>query len=281
MPKKPWSINILAFLFISEPLVKLLFYSWYWNRDIHFLLTTTPMKSPYMVFMFFFACPVAGIAIWAVKRWSLPVFLMIEALILFGHFSSWHSAPEYFSTFLFVAMTLLNAVVVSYFLIPAVRIAYLDPRVRWWAQKPRYEVSWPCTISQGKLSEKGLILNLSEGGVRLNLVKKVSFESGKSVNIEFKFEGFSFSLPSEIRYQMPADGAVQYGVQFEEASGKKRLPIRQCIRVLERRKFPRRPGRESRIKSLAQWLYVLFTTGKGLIPPCMQPRDPKSSLTLK
>ena len=74
------------------------------------------MKSPYIFGMYFFGCPVAGVAIWAVKKWSLPVFLTIEALIVVGHFQNLiNQTQPFFSIGLVCLIVFLNISVVSYF----------------------------------------------------------------------------------------------------------------------------------------------------------------------
>lgn len=278
MNKKPWPIIILALLFIVEPLCKLLFYSWYWHRDISFLLTTTPMKSPYMLFMYFLACPIAGVSIFAVKKWSLPVFLTIEGLILVGHFYNRLANPHYFSSVVFCFVTLLNIGVVRYFLIPAVRLAYIDPKFRWWESKPRYNVNWNCLVKQDGFSENAVIANVAEGGVLLSIPASSGLRLEHPFGLDFKFKNFSFNLIGKILYQKPLGDKVRYGVKFQSLSTTQLGDLRRCVKTLERQGFPRRPKRENIAKSFRLWVRVLLNSPrKALLPVVNRPCSSKNN----
>ncbi len=274
MERKPWPIVILAFLHLSEPAFKILFYSLYWGRTPHYILGSTSLQNPYVLFMFFIACPVAGIAIYAVKKWSLPVFILIEALIIYGHYHNHQAAPGAFSTALFLSMCLLNLLVVSYFLIPAVKLAYIDPKFRWWEAKPRYKVDWKAKTTQDSLNFTANIVNISEGGVLLN-APSPQLDSEKPVLMVFQTtdEMLTFdvlSLKGNIAHYYEHSGIFRYGIRFDLSNPADKSKLKTCIKKLEKNGVERRPSRDS-FSSLFEWSYTLLTTGQGLLPSLKPP----------
>jgi hypothetical protein len=265
MERRPWPIVILAFLHLLEPACKIVLYSLYWHLPMNKIIYATSLKSPWVFFMFFLAFPIAGVAIFCVKRWSLPVFMAIEAMTLIGHFQNFYHAPQYFSLFLVCSLSLLNLIVVSYFLIPAVRLAYLDPKIRWWESKPRYVVEWHVKITQGTHSMAATILNISMGGVLLRESVE-ALDKNKNIQVEFSHRDEHFTLRGHIAHQSIIKGVYQYGVRFERLSKVNKRRLHGCLKSLEKSGAERRPRKEWFYLSLWQWLYKLVTTGQGLVP---------------
>lgn len=277
MIRKPWPIIILAVLYLTEPLFKLGFYSWYWDISVEQLFENVWTKSPYSIFIYFFSCPVAGIAIWAVRRWSVSAFLSIVGLTLIEHVRDRLHHPAHFSTSLTIALMVLNILVVVYFLVPSVRTAYLDPKIRWWEAHPRYDVHWNCIVQQDGVMNEAVVANFALGGVLLSLPEGSLLKLENPFHLKFVFENYSFHLLGKIRYEKHIEDKVRYGVQFQNVSRREFKNIAKCIKTLERRKFPRRPKRENPVKSFSIWAFALVTTGRGLFPKTERPAPTKES----
>lgn len=270
MEKRPWPLLILASLHLSEPLIKVLSYMIYWNCTLSYLLNLHSLQNPLIAFIFFFACPIAGGAIFAVRKWSLPVFILMQALIVYSHYRNHLEAPYLFSNFLFYGLCLGNLALVSYFLVPAVRLAYVDPKFRWWESKPRYEVKWQAKLTQDTHTQKGTIVNISESGVLLDESDR-TLDTEKDIQVAFHYEGEDINLSGKAVRHFPNGSVYQYGVKFDKMPPSKRKKIKKCIQSLERLGVERRPRRGSS-QTLLQWASTLLKTGQGLFPNYKTPK---------
>jgi hypothetical protein len=269
MEKKPWPIIILATLHICEPIFKIVFYSWYWHRPLFYFLALSSLKSPYAIFMTFGAFPLAGLSILAVKRWSLPVFILIEVLTLIEHLRT----VAQLSPLIVVGACALNIIVVSYFLIPAVRLMYIDPKLRWWEAQARYYVNWPATIEQEGRVLDAVIKGISRGGVFFQETVQELNTQGKLL-VNFKYSKYAFSIRGAVAHSSCNEGRYQYGIKFEPLFPHVRKQVKAVLRELEKLGIDRRPRRESVLRSLINWLRGFVTTGQGLIPEYKQ-RSPQ------
>ena len=268
MERKPWPIVILAVLHFMEPVAKILFYTTLWHmpisRFVSFMIHQTTIPE---LLLFAAAFPVGGFCIIAVKRWSLLGYFAIQALTLYGHVHYHIVAPQAFSLTLVVSMTLLNSIVVSYFLIPAVRIAYMDPTLRWWEAKPRYLVNFAGRALQGRAAVDLIVSNISEGGLFVTVANRLATLNVKeAVQVEFDFLGIPYSLVGQIRHHSVGATEARYGVQFAELTPGMQSGLRKSMRQLRRLKYKRQGRAEDAMISFKKWVVRLFTTGKGLIP---------------
>src|SRR3989344_6678525 len=141
MKRKPIPIIILALFHILEPIFKVPLYS--------YLLKVPPKKLMGSLFInastlelleFFLFFPIAGVGIFLTRSWSYPLFIGIEVWTFYRHFDTWQRYPQYFTLPILLTFYFLNFVVVTYFLIPAVRATYFDKKIRWWESRPRFLV---------------------------------------------------------------------------------------------------------------------------------------------
>ncbi len=267
MERKPWPLVVLAALHFFEPPLKLALYSWLWNIPLSNVLSATANSlHTWRSCVFLFGFPVAGVALFAVKRWSFPVFLGVQAItlaqVIYDSFFGSNPTPV-----LLVALFLcINLCVTSYFLLPAVRIAYLDPSIRWWESLPRYQVSWPIQLKQDMRVFLGQVENISEGGVFCELNEKAPLDATQPVNATIQFPNSVFETRGHFRHSRFTAKKSYFGVEFEKLPRAQKRVLRTALRELEVRGAPRKPPRESSVKSFKRWLIKLLTTGKGLIP---------------
>lgn len=267
MEKRPWPIVLIALLHFFEPQAKLLFYSWLWDvpvaRFITFMLSG---KNLWGTFMFLFSFPIAGLAIFAVKRWSLPVFVAIQVLTFAQHVHDSSLSPARFPPWMVGAFILGNLLVTTYFLLPAVRLAYVDPRVRWWEAKPRYLVRWPVRLTQHGQTWDAVIANVAQGGFFCEFRGTVTLDTTQDLNAAFAYQDFRFELNGSIRHSRFEDGKSYYGVKFEAVPAASKQTLARCMRTLEKQGFDRKPPRENPFKAFWAWATTLAKTGKGLFP---------------
>jgi hypothetical protein len=267
MEKRPWPIILLALFHFLEPQVKLFFYSWFWDvpvwRFISFMLSG---KNPWGTFVFLFSFPLAGIAILAVKRWSLPVFITIQLLTLAQHIHDSRVAPSQFPPWLVALFVLGNLLVTTYFLLPAVRLAYTDPRVRWWEAKPRFQVRWPVRLSQQDQRWDAVIGNVAEGGFFCEFHGRVLLDTTQELAAVFSYQQFHFQLQGTIRHSRFDGAKSYYGVKFANPSAAMAKSLKRCMRLLDKQGFDRKPARENPVWAFFKSIKEAATTGKGFVP---------------
>ena len=268
MEYKPWPLLILAFFHFIEPCTKIGFYSVYFSvNPVDVLIIEYNASSALQFFEYFFLFPIAGIALFAVKKWSFPVFISVEAWVVLtnlSYFKELFVTSQFLLLAFFIFFLVLNVVVVSYLLLPAVRIAYLDPRIRWWEAKPRYSVS-----SEVKIGDHvaGNIKNISESGVFIASHDVLMIDS--EVELEFSIiaqeQVFDCALNAMIVHKFAIDGLEGYGARFAKMNVHDRRHIHSMIKCLDKSHVERRPPRRG-IKDLIHWLATLMKSGKGLFP---------------
>jgi len=266
MQHKPWPLLILAFIHFIEPITKVIFYSFFFNiTPWHVVSVIYNNESTLYFLQFLFLFPIAGIAIYAVKKWSLPVFLLVELLVLIinsQYLNELYQTNQLWLFGCFIFFGLLNLTIVTYLLIPAVRIAYVDPKIRWWESDPRYSVNIDCIIDN---NITGQIKNISIGGVFIKTNNNLEIDSNARLIFKFQTPSSKNHINTKIRvlHKFRINNIDGYGVLFVDLSKDNKYLLKSIIKFLDRSNVERRPPRRN-LKSLLQWLAILITTGKGL-----------------
>ena len=264
---RPWPLIVIAILHILEPVTKIIYYSIMQQLSpISIITNQIQSNDPVHIFGFFFLFPIAGLAIYAVKRWSLGVFLGAQCWALVANFSQLSflvESSQYgkFGTIIFFAV--LNAVVVTYFMIPAVRTAYMDPKLRWWEAFPRYYIEWSCSYAN---NEEGVVKNISKGGMFIK--PKNGYEKEGIVPISFTYAGKKHELSGRVIHNFTFEGEKGFGVEFHKLDSNSRKMINQIINDLEENKTKRRPEKRALLNSFFSWAKKL--PGEGLVPENQQ-----------
>ncbi|MFK7822924.1 MAG: PilZ domain-containing protein [Oligoflexales bacterium] len=261
---RPWPLVIIAIFHILEPFTKVAYYSIMQQTSPLAVIANQFQSNDFMhIFGFFCLFPIAGIAIYAVKRWSLGVFLGAECWALIANFSQLSylvESTQYgkFATIIFFAV--LNTVAVVYLMVPAVRIAYTDPKLRWWEAFARYYVDWNCTYAS---TEKGTIKNISKGG--LFIKPENNYEKEGVVPISFTFGEHKLNLSGRVIHNFTFEGIKGFGVEFHELDNSARQAVNNIIKDLETKKTKRRPERRAILNSFFTWAKKL-PEGEGIFP---------------
>jgi hypothetical protein len=250
MQYKPLSIIILSALYALAPLAKILFFVGFYQTD--FLYTAGKILSDYPAWKLinFFILPwVASVAIYRVKNWSFKVFLLVEILMLAGnlHYLKWLYRVNFMPMFYFyIGITCSTFLATCYFLLPAIKLAYFDPRSRWWEAQPRYDFSHPLNLKM--LSAESLPLltsihNISEGGLFISAMQSLPID--QLFSLQFKHLDQDVLLQGRLLYQTQYLGRHGYGLQFCHLNKKEKKQIKQIIHFLEKNNVPRRPPKRS------------------------------------
>lgn len=264
MQYRPLPLIILGLLHVLEPLGKYFYYKTFLADLSSGFMQNIFNLSFFEAFSWFALFPIAGLAILAVKNWSLPVFLAIEAYVVVSNmplFTVMFKRGFYLELFIFISFTILNVLVVTFLLVPAIRIYYTDPKLRWWEAFPRYSIDLKA-ILEG-LGET-IIHDISKSGIFVDAQEGI--KEGDLIPIKFSYHDQEYNLEGKVVAFFKKGEIDGMGIQFYELDRKSKRKLRQLITIWEKEDVPRRPAKRHYISEAKQWFKRLLTTGKGLIP---------------
>ncbi|MEK6772832.1 MAG: PilZ domain-containing protein [Bdellovibrionota bacterium] len=264
MKRRPWPIVLLAFFHIFSPVGNFFFNAQYVNANRLAYFKAHFIQENLVGSLFFFLLPpIAGLTIYACKKWSFWVYLGIMSVILVHSVINWGSRPEVGSIVPLLILFTVNIVLVAYLLIPAVRTIYFDPRLRWWETKPRYSVDYDAEVKFNETVAHAKVVNLSESGLFAQM-KDFMPDDGSRIEVSFKDDGTLYiAVGTAIHHQR--QGEMGIGVQFVHTSDSTRS-LKFLIRKLNiegKRIQWREPGPED---SLLSWFSEVIKSPKGLVP---------------
>jgi hypothetical protein len=260
---RPWPLILLALAQILAPLPNILVGAWVTRMAPGVYVSELLRASSWLQLAdFFLLLPIAGVAVFMVRAWSYPVFVGIMGWIGWTNYLTWRQHPHVVNLGLLVGAYLVNAALVGYFLLPAVRAAYFNPRLRWWESKPRYLLNLPGRLDAHNDTRSCMLVNLSEGGAFIEAMS--GLEPGQVLKLSFECLEQRFELHGRIVHQATHPGRG-YGVQFI-LDREQRKQLKGAVRAFERLGTPRRPEKRRWTASFVEWVQVLFRTGKGWVP---------------
>lgn len=267
MPRKPWPILILSLIFFILPLLNLIGTYILLPFDISFIeyLHQLQINSVNHLKLFNMVMPsiVAGVAIYSVKRWSYPVFLTSMVWLFTQSLTDYGQETPLLTRLISLGLPMIfNILVVSYVLLPNVRAAYFNPRLRWWESKPRYRFEANISIKRDSKEVLGKISNISEGGVFISTEGPIGVD--QLINISFKIFGRHFDVIGKTLYQKGSD--YSYGIEFQRLTSNDLKNIRAVIKEMAQARYPETRPVPVWTEDLTAWFKKLVKTGKGFVP---------------
>lgn len=261
MIRKPWSIFVLAMAQIFTPIFNVFLGAIMFKLSpITFGLNVIRHSSTFGILDFFFLGPISGLAIFCVRWWSYPIFLLAVGRVMIANFLEWRAHPELIGLPVLLGCYGLNLVLVTYFLIPRIREVYFNPRIRWWESKPRYSLMVEATVSIKGKNKKCVLENISEGGALI----EADFQLSPLTPVRLHFSCFDqeFNISGEVVYnRKPAAGHSRkktlHGLQFVFTPQTK-MQVKKCVQAFELLGLERKPARESSFASFVTWLKTPF-----------------------
>lgn len=262
MKQKPWILILLALLHAMAPIGTMIVNAYWAQRDVieQFRLFFMPHNFshewPHLVLPL-----VAAYAIWTCRKWSFYLYILCIAGLCYISYIGYESGNSSINpTRLFMLYT-FNLLIVGYFLVPAVRRVYFDPRMRWWESSPRYFLKTEVKFTSGGEPQMGHVDNISETGI---LIKSDSLPTDKDiVKIQFQFDNHEYNLEGRVVHHLHLK-EMGFGVQFiVNLSTRKKL--KTLINALDEKGLidPHRlPSQED---SFSSWVRALLS-GKGVLP---------------
>lgn len=264
MRNRPWALMLLALIQILTPVFNVFFNAWVLQVSPAKVLSWVLEGNLLEIFEFAALMPIAGIAIWRMRKWSYGVFCGAMAWSLYAKFRHLAYAQTTMSLPMLIAIHASEIALVTYFLLPAVRATYFDPRVRWWESKPRYELKLPAQLVIGQSSRiEGAVLNLSEGGAFVQI--PVILTMGEQVRLEFSLLTQLFAVAGKVVHvREAASGDNWHGIQFQH-DGDTQDRFRKLARALGDLGFQDRVPSQSLREGFRSWVANL-RRGRGWVP---------------
>lgn len=259
MTQRPWPIVLIALFHIIAPI---------WNFissaqliDLSLIdYLNLQLKHGVIYTLIWFLLPfLAGVALLTFRLWSYYAFLVFMVLVAGFTLRQRLLYPHRVSLALFIAYELINVAIILYFLTPTVRRIYLDKRIRWWQQSPRFLINLRAQVKVKNQEWAAEILNISQGGVFIAIPGRI--QSNDSITISFEYNGANYQQTGLVVHTSDKGYGVLFNESFAAVSEMKKL-----IKQLKKDKVPIRGKEKTLFESFRHWLKELLTTGHGIFP---------------
>lgn len=264
MRTRPWPLVLLAIAQILSPIFTVLFNAWALDVQPHHVITWIFQRSPIEIFETVALMPIAGIAIYRMRRGSYLIFFAALTWSLISNLKQWKYASNTLSMPAILSMYLTQLALAAYFLMPSVRKTYFDPRVRWWESKPRYELNAPAVVAVKEDRGDAQIMNVSEGGAFISSTRQ--WDTGQAVELTFWILSQEFKITGHLVHSRALSPERNcYGIEFDHTP-ESRKRFRGVARGLEELGFQDRTPSTSVLAEFSTWITRLIKTGKGWVP---------------
>ncbi len=203
----------------------------------------------------------AGIFIFICKRWSYWAYLGCLFLIFLSNLYGFSTNANKANLIFLIVLLVIDLLAVAYFVVPAVRNVYLDPRLRWWEAAPRFTFEHAVEINGS--NESGQIRNISEGG--LFAMSMINLKEGDTAKLVWNFNSTVYEVTGKIVYKTARSRSEGFGIQFAHTPESQKQIKMLCSMLREQGQLvpDRLPGPED---SFGHWLKNLLTKHEGLFP---------------
>lgn len=263
MFQRPWPIVVIAVFHILAPIFNLFL-------SAHLLGVSTSnyfelqMKRDPSFLPLWMLLPVAcGISLLTFRRWSYYLFLGFMGLVVIYTLKQRLMSPHRVDFMVFMSLQFINLTVITYFLSPQARQVFLNKKIRWWQQKPRYSISIPAEVILDGKSIPAVIQNISEGGLYLTASGELTPK--KRMHIEFPYEKQNYAVEGLIVHVENQNAGILFELGLKE-----KKQIKKLCRRFKSQNIPIRGRELSRKESFYIWARDLFKSGHGLFPTLPQ-----------
>jgi len=263
MSKRPWPIVIIAVFHLLAPFINIFLNAFFSGRSLsnhlNYALSVKYLTLNWPIIVIPVLC---GFAIYACKRWSFFLYFLLTASLCAFSYIGYASQSRSMGLIPLLSVYAVNIIVVTYFLIPAVRNIYFDPRLRWWEQYPRFRAKFTCTFGPHGTEHQGDINNFSLGG--LFVLSDDTPKDFDSLYVNFDHEDSLYQFQGRA-IQHAHQKKVGFGFEFNHSPQTFREAKALCNMLNKQGQKISRNKQNSR-GGLLQWVKKLLFTGKGLFP---------------
>jgi hypothetical protein len=261
--KRPIQILILALIQLFNPVVNTIINSMYYHLSFwHIVKAGWMMQSWDSRFTFFFLGPITAIAIYSVKKWSLPLAIACVGYVMYQNIDSYLMYKSSSLLALVVTLNLFQTALIVYLLLPRVRTIYTDAKVRWWESLPRYIVNLACTIGSSEMSFPAETTNLSQGGAFL--ITRGALKTKDVITFTPDWLPSATPIQARVVYGSSTGKNQGFGVEFLHTPETKH-EIKTYVAHLRKTKTPTRIEPRHILTELKSLLKDL-TRGEGWLP---------------
>ncbi len=278
MKTRPWPLVILAIAHLLAPVGNLIINAFLRNVTVwrYFLAMVEPNNVIHA--SIFLGIPVVSAwLIYMCKEWSYRAYLCVMSVPFIYSYMSWRESSTALPLSALLSFYIINSIVVGYFVLPAVRRVYFDPKLRWWEAKPRFGTHSQTPVSIGDKRFDGLIRNISEGGIFWE--STASIPENQELTIEFTGPTGKFNLKGQAIYHRLQD-PIGYGIKFDldPVNEEKLLMLIARLKDEGAILVNRAPGVED---SFSFWIKSLFKSKRAWLPQSIPPQGAETSSNAK
>lgn len=158
--QKPLSIILIAFVFLTIPLVFLL--QVFMSSGGSWRVVLDVARSEYFVREWWLAWSAAA-AVYIVSRWTFAYFVLLSAYVLITKVQHLLTHPH-LETPISLVVTAFWFAVVIYLLGSSLKAPYLNPKLRWWTRPRRVTMCRDARLRYHGTPIPVVVVNLSSGG---------------------------------------------------------------------------------------------------------------------
>lgn len=239
MQRRPWPLVILALLQIFGPLGSIAL-SAYLSKAGFFDMAAAIWKySRPIDLMEFYALPVAqGVLIFLAKRFGYFIVIALAFFSIYLNILEWRVAKDLISLPILFAVTGVNLALIFYLLLPNVRAVFMNPRLRWWENAPRYVVSIIGQVSKTDgHANRCSIVDLSIGGAGIQTESAV-FTNGDTAILTWELQDRTILLRGTVVYGRSTDSQHRYGIEWQRSIEEDERQLSRYIAILEANNTP-------------------------------------------
>ena len=233
MEQRPWSLVVVGLLHVLLPYVTL---------GLAVLESGPGVKQCWArfsavvdgIFVVYFVLPILmALFLFLMKRWSFLAYLATLAVVTSSMAYFYYQNLNIFFQATHGVLLVLHLVCAGYVLLPAARVIYFNPRLRWWEAKARFKILLPGTVKPAVPSADSValpvtVVNYSEGGVFLE--SKQALPLDHDLKIFFEVAGKECAFNGRVVHRIGQGDQEQYGVQFVFASFAEKRRARELSR---------------------------------------------------
>lgn len=201
---------------------------------------------------------VAGVAIYICRKWSFWLYIATMLFISVMSYYGYRTHAGAIGAVWPILLLAIDAAIVSYFFLPAVRTVYFDPRLRWWETLPRYRAEFPGRWSDEAGSHPGEVANFSAGGLFFKSADLPADESRATV--AFEKNGVAYAFKGRVILHSKQN-SLGFGFKFDAETAEARSLAKTL--AAEGRLIAHRAGTAE--DGFFPWLKNA-AKGKGLVP---------------
>ncbi|MBC7385107.1 MAG: PilZ domain-containing protein [Cryobacterium sp.] len=239
MQRRPWPLVILALLQILGP-----FGSIFLSARVNHV-TTFEMASAIWRFsrpidlMVFYGLPIfSGLLIFFAKRFGYFIVIGLSLVSIYLNISEWRLASDVISIPMLMGVTATNLALIGYLLLPNVRAVFMNSRLRWWENAPRYTVSMRGQLSKTEGHATPCeIVDLAVGGAGLK-TDSAPVVNGDSVLLTFDYEEHVVLMRGIAVYGRPDGTGHRYGLEWQRGSEMDERRFMALLVDLEEKRTP-------------------------------------------